>query len=219
MILDNNMDFIDLFEKKLSNYTGFKYAIATDCCTNAILLCCEAKRHLNLLSRDKTLLIPKYTYMSVPMTLRNNGWKIQFISNKWEGKYMLGINSTIYDAATDMHENMADEYKHDIQPLVCISFQQKKRLSLGKGGAILTNNGSLYQLLKRLVYDGRNPYIADSTEITNFPNDIICGYHCYMEPDKAAKGILLLNQPNCLMPYKKHSWKEYTDISTLNIWQ
>ena len=36
-----------------------------------------------------------------------------------------------------------------------------------------------------------------------------------MEPDKAAKGILLINQENLLRPYVKYSWKEYEDISKL----
>ena len=218
MILSNNMDFVDVFEKKLSRYTGFKYAICTDCCTNAILICCELKHRLNKLDKVEAISIPKFTYMSIPMTLKNNGWKFNFINDCWYGKYMLGSNSQIYDAATDLHENMVDEYKCCHDPLVCISFQQKKRLSLGRGGAILTNNKKYYKILKRMVYDGRNSYLSDRIEISKKPNNIIIGYHCYMEPDKAAKGILLLNQIDTLKPYIQHTYKEYVDISKLAIW-
>ena len=215
----NNMDFVYQFERLLATYTGFKYAITTDCCTNAILVSCEAKVRTYELDHDTTLLIPKHTYMSVPMTLKNNGWKIQFVNDKWYGKYMLGIDSQIYDAATDLHKNMVQDYAHCYNPFVCVSFQQKKRLPLGKGGVILFNDKKYFDLLRRLVYDGRNAYLPDSEEIARSPNNIICGYHCYMEPDKAAKGILLLNQEQQLAPYMTHSYAEYPDISELPIWK
>ena len=32
-------DLVELFEKKIANYSGSKYAVSTDCCTNAIFLC------------------------------------------------------------------------------------------------------------------------------------------------------------------------------------
>jgi dTDP-4-amino-4,6-dideoxygalactose transaminase len=112
-----------------------------------------------------------------------------------------------------MHENMYIDYNYDA--LVCISFQQKKRLSLGRGGAILFNNKKYLQYLKRLCYDGRNSSIPYTTELKNNLNDIICGYHCYLEPDKAVQGILKLNQIELLPKYKPVSWKKYPDISTL----
>lgn len=67
-------------------------------------------------------------------------------------------------------------------------------MALGRGGAILFDNVEYLDILRRLRYDGRNPYMSYHIEICDKPDDIICGYHCYMEPDKAARGILLLNQ-------------------------
>ena len=160
----NNMQFISIFEQKISKYTCFKHAVSTDCCTNAIILSLAAKIYLNEFNKSNILNITKYTYMSIPMTLINYGYKIKFINDKWNKFYEIG-NTNIFDAATDMHENMVNDYNDDA--LVCISFQQKKRLSLGRGGAILFNNAKYLELLRRLRYDGRNPYISDKVEIEN----------------------------------------------------
>lgn len=213
-MLLNNIDFISCFETKLSQYTGFKYAVCVDCCTNAILLSLEALNTLKKIDKNNsTLHITKYTYMSIPMTLKNNGWKISLVDDKWKKFYRIG-NTNVFDAATDLHENMVNDY--DIDSLVCISFQQKKRLSLGRGGAILFNNKKYLNLLLRLRYDGRDPYIPDSTEILKTPNNIILGYHCYMEPDKAAKGILLLNQKDTMLkPYREYLWKDYNSLDNI----
>ena len=80
----------------------------------------------------------------------------------------------------------------------------------------MTNNKKYYHLLKRLVYDGRNCHMIDKDELLNNSQCILCGYHCYMEPDKAVKGILILNQKTYLPEYKEHSWKEYTSLESLS---
>lgn len=213
-MLENNMDFVKLFEEKLANYTRFKYAVAVDCCTNGIVLSLAVKKHFNEL-HDNVLTLTKYTYLSIPMTLKNYGYKIQFIDDKWTKFYQIGKNTKIYDAATDLHENMAEDYSDN--SIVCISFQQKKRLSLGRGGAILFNDNKYLDVLKRLRYDGRDPYQSDRFEIQHNKSSIICGYHCYMEPDKAAVGILKLNQSALLPQYKIYSYKDYCELSQLNI--
>ena len=212
--IDNNMDFLKIFEKKLAEYTKFKYAICVDCCTNAILLSLEALRQLNRLDKKDVICIPSHTYMSIPMTLLNNGWKIKLVNKHWYGSYQLG-DINVYDAATDMHLNMRADGEYDNNSIVCISFQQKKRLSLGRGGAILFDNSTYIDIFRRLRYDGRNPYVADKDEIAKNPDNIINGYHCYMEPDKAAKGILMLNQQQLFRPYVQHSWNEYPDLTAL----
>ena len=211
-MITNNFDFVDIFENKLAQYTGFKYAVCTDCCTNAILIALEMLRYLKKISKYDIIDVTKYTYMSIPMTLKNNGWHIQLTDDKWIKKYQLGV-SKVFDAATDFHENMHTEY--DNNSIVCISFQQKKRLSLGRGGCILTDDKKYFTLLKRLIYDGRDRHLSDKDEISYNSKDILCGYHCYMEPDKAAKGILLLNQKEYLPEYKIHSWKNYIPLDNI----
>ena len=226
-LVKNNMDFVDMFEQLLAEYTGFKYAVTTDCCSNAIMLAMEIQLQDNIpgFTKDSIILFPPRTYMSVPMTLINHGWnKIDFLPQyTWADKYELmwaenmfssSQDSThVFDAATDLHKDMFTDYSNE--DLVCISFQQKKRLALGRGGAILLNDQNKYEKLKRMRYDGRNPKICDNDEITNTPDDIILGYHCYMEPDKAARGILLLNQLENMTKYAPKCCFNYADISKL----
>ena len=215
MDIVNNMDFIQLFENKLCKYTGFKHAVTVDCCTNGILISLEMLRRIGKIDKSNQLIIPQRTYMSVPMTLKNNGWNIQFDDIRWFGKYEIG-NTKVFDAATDFKENMNSDYSDNA--IVCVSFQQKKRLSLGRGGVILFNDESHEKMLKRLRYDGRNHYVSDRDEMRDNPDDIICGYHCYMEPDKAAEGILKINQIQTLREYSVHSFSEYEDLTKLKIW-
>ena len=57
--LNDPWDIVELFEKKIAKYTGSKYAVAVDCCSNAIFL------SLKYLKRKKKLIIPENTYISV----------------------------------------------------------------------------------------------------------------------------------------------------------
>lgn len=215
------MDFVDIFEQKLCEYTGAKYAVCTDCCTNAILISVYLKQLLDKNIRGGSLVIPSRTYMSVPMTLKLFGFKILFDCVDWTGNYSIKHlddcgrlkDTNVIDSAVDFREYMFEGRKTD--DLVCLSFQQKKRLNLGRGGAILTNNRHYYKLLKRMVHDGRNPKISHKEEIENYSKKVILGFHSYMEPEKAARGIQILNQPQILPEYVIHSSLEYPDLTTI----
>jgi hypothetical protein len=67
-----------------------------------------------------------------------------------------------------------------------------------------------------MVYDGRNPFKSDNDEVENNSNDIILGYHCYMDPEKAAIGITKLNQLR--VPYMPNTESQYPDLRKLNLW-
>jgi dTDP-4-amino-4,6-dideoxygalactose transaminase len=74
--------------------------------------------------------------------------------------------------------------------LQVISFQFKKRIPIGKGGVILTDDEEAAKMLKLMSYDGRDltvPY-DDENHIKTM------GYHMYMTPEDAARGILLMDQ-------------------------
>ena len=69
-MIDDNIDFIDVFEQKLADYAHSKYCVCTDCCTNALLLSLEAKYILGKIDKPSSItVVPAHTYMSVPMTL------------------------------------------------------------------------------------------------------------------------------------------------------
>ena len=201
----NNDEFLDLFEKRLSEFTGAPYVVLTDRCTNAILLSLIA-------TGVKEVTIPNYTYLSVPMTLKNFGIEVSFEDHKWHEEYLIE-GSKVFDSAVYFKENM---YKYHEGSIQCISFHQKKRLAIGKGGAILLDDKELADKLRRMSYDGRSRHTPNALEIQESPDDIICGFHMNMAPDEAAKGILLLNQ---LPEYKEQSYLNYPDISGLRCFQ
>ena len=204
-VILNNDKFLDTFEKNLSLFTGAKYVVLTDRCTNAIFL----SLWYYMKYRDvqiKEISIPARTYQSIPMTLKNLlGLDIVFTDEKWVGEYKVFKN--IYDCAVNFSRAM---YKPGT--VQCISFQQKKALPIGKGGAILLDDKNMYETLKRLSYDGRGRYLSDREEIQNDPERVLCGFHMNMSPDEAAKGILLLNQ---FQPKLPGTWEDYEDLRQL----
>lgn len=197
--MKNNNDFINLFEQRLCEYTGAPYAVVVDCCTNAILLSLEYHN-----KRRQRITIPTQTYVSVPMTLINYGYNVWLEFEEWAGNYRLG-NTNVYDYAVGFEKNM-----YRAGQVQCVSFQQKKRLAIGKGGAILLDDPVMYQRLKRMRHDGRDSSISVEADA----NNIIVGYHMNMTPDNAARGILLLNQLS--ENYTLGTFKDYPDISKLN---
>ena len=72
---------------------------------------------------------------------------------------------------------------------MCLSFQFKKHLNLGRGGIILLDDKESYESLKKMSYDGR---------ILNIPwrkqNITTMGYHYYMTPETAKLGLEKLPQ-------------------------
>ena len=199
---NNNDDFIDLFEERLSTFTGAPYVVVVDRCTNAILLSLQY-----LLAKSQPITMPTHTYLSVPMTLINYGYNIKFKHEEWVGQYRLG-NTNVYDCAVGFKQDM-----YVPGQIQCLSFQQKKRLAIGKGGAILLDDKKMYEHLKRMRHDGRISRLSTKQEMEANPENIIIGYHMYMSPDEAARGTLLLNQ---LSPaYQDGSHLDYPNISTL----
>ncbi len=195
----NNNDFVELFEQRLCEYTGAPYAVAVDRCTNAILLSLEYYG-----KRRQRVTVPRHTYLSVPMTLINYGYNVWFRFEEWSGHYQLG-NTNVYDYAVQFQKNM-----YVPGQVQCVSFQQKKRLAIGKGGAILLDNKEMYEKLKRMRHDGRD---SSKPVAHERPEDIIMGYHMYMSPDEAARGTLLLNQ--LTSPYIPGTFKDYPDLAII----
>lgn len=169
-------DDVDKLEKTIAEFFGAPYALATDCCTHAIELCFR-------ISNVKHTSCPTHTYLSIPMTLKKLGITFNWIDAPWVGYY--GFDSTnILDAATLWQK---DSYIPNT--LMCLSFQFKKHLSLGRGGMILCDNLEQRELLEMLAHDGRKRNV-------NWHDQIITqmGYHYYMTPETAEVGLTKFNQ-------------------------
>lgn len=169
------------FEEELCKYTGSKYAVAVDNQSNALYLTLLYQK-----IKGKPVFIPCRTYPSVPCEIIRAGGIVKFYSVKGEtlkGTYQLQ-NTKTWDAALRFTFDM---YIPD--SFMCISFTGPyKHLKLSKGGAILTDNYNAYLWFKRMRFSGRREC---SYHTDNFD---MLGINCYMEPEKAARGLLLMNQ-------------------------
>lgn len=200
--INDPWDALSIFEDKLASYGGSKYALCLDSCSNAIFLCLK---YLQI--QGQVLDIPKHTYASVPMQIIHSGNKINFVDMNWSGEYYLG-NTPIVDAATRFRKGM-----YLSQSYYCVSFHHRKTLKLGRGGVILHNDSKFNSWARPMIYDGRHinvKYDQDELECI--------GYHMYMTPEEAAKGILLLEQLPDHNPDTGDS-SSYKDLSLQNIFK
>jgi len=188
---------VEKFEKEIAEFYGSPYAIATDCCTHAIELCL---RHGGF----NDITIPTHTYISVPFTLEklNLNWKFQY--QEWKDYYFLD-NTNIVDAAVYWKKG---GYIKDT--FMCLSFQYRKHLSLGRGGMILLQNKGDYDILKKMSYDGRSP----NTPWMEQDIDTI-GYHYYMTPEIAKLGLEKISKVSNEEP-KKWTYKNYPNLEKMS---
>ena len=195
-------DIVDAFEDKVAKYSGSKYAVSCDSCTNAMFMC------LKYLNAKGTIILPKKTYLSVPGLVIHAGCKIKFEDIEWAGAYKLNPYP-IVDGATRFTKGMYEKGTFH-----CLSFHIRKVLAIAKGGMILTDNEDAVKWFKRARYEGRN-----NREPHDSIDDItILGWNYYMPPEQAARGIELFNQ---LPEHNKDtggSWK-YKDLSSYSAWK
>ena len=196
--LENPFKILDVFENKLANFFGSRYAVVVDCCTHAIELC--------LRLTPGPLTIPKYTYVSVPMTAIKLNIDFNFDDREWVDYYSLKEN--IYDAAVLWRRN-----SYISGSMMCISFQHKKHLNLGRGGCILLDDFDQYQLLKKMSYDGRNLDLKHTTD-----NISTIGYHYYMTPEIALQGIEIFESKQNI-PSRIWTNRDYADLSKLDVFK
>lgn len=192
---------VEKFEKLIANFYGAPYAVAIDCCTHAIELC------LRLSQQQVIVSCPRHTYLSVPMTLEKLGMPWLWSDEQWEDYYYIG-GTNIIDAAVYWKRN---GYVPGTK--MCLSFQFKKHLNLGRGGMILLDNYDEYVKLKKMRYDGRE----DGLPWAEQDIDTI-GYHYYMTPEIAQTGIFRFASAEVTEP-RKWTYQDYPNISNMKVFK
>lgn len=192
------MKEVSEFEKLIANYYGASYAVATDCCTHAIELCLRLRPPLKAT-------VPNHTYLSVPMTLEKLGLNWSFHNILWKDYYYIG-NTNIIDAAVYWKKN-----GYVSNTFMCLSFQYRKHLNLGRGGMILTDDYEAAVKLKKMSYDGRMPDVLWAEQDID-----MLGYHYYMTPETAQLGIQRFTEVKDVNS-KQWSFKDYPDISNMKV--
>jgi len=187
------------FEKEVARFFGAPYAVAVDCCTHGLELCLRLKN-------AKKISVPKHTYLSVPMLAHKLDIELEWTDEKWQNFYYL--TKEIVDAAVHWKPNsyVANTY-------MCVSFQFRKHLSLGRGGVILFDKESDYDVLKKMSYDGRSP--DESWSIQNVKT---IGYHYYMTPETATLGLKKLPDAIAAEP-KKWVYTDWPDLTTMDVFK
>ena len=193
-------DYIQNFEEELAKFYGAPFAIVTDSCTHAIELCLRYKKY-------NDITIPEHTYISIPFTLEKLNLKWKFEYQNWKDYYYLG-NTNIIDAAVYWKQNGYIKNTY-----MCLSFQYKKHLNLGRGGAILLQDRNDYAIIKKMSYDGRDmskPWMEQDIDTI--------GYHYYMTPETALLGLEKITDKIKEIP-KSWSYNDYPDLTKLKVFQ
>jgi len=195
-----SFETVTKFEKEIANYFGSPYAVAIDSCTHGLELCLRYKN-------VKKLIVPKRTYISVPFLANKLGIELEWKDESWTDFYELG-STKILDAAVLWGYN-----SYVSGTMMCLSFQYRKHLSLGRGGMILLDDKAAAQELKKMSYDGRLPNVPwREQNISSF------GYHYYMTPETAQLGLDKLPDAIGEVPKK---WKvtDWPDLTKMEIFK
>lgn len=191
------------FEAALCEYTGAKYAVTTTSCTMALLLACAWHKGKVF---DSHIEIPRFTYCSVPMSVRHARFAVRFRDENWVGEYQLK-DLPIWDCARWFRKGM---YRAG-QFMAC-SFHWTKHLAVGQGGCVLHDNPEADVWLRRARFDGRTEGVAPKDDVFT-----MIGHHCYMSPRDAAEGLSRLAVlPDYNPPLPND---DYPDLSKMDIFK
>ena len=190
---------VEIFENKLTDFTGAPYVVTTDCCTHAIELCF---RLLDI----RTCRFPAHTYISIPMTMKLLDVDYELSASPWKDEYQF-LGTPVWDSARCLKPDMYRPGQYQ-----CLSFGHSKPLDNVRGGAILLDNEEHYKQLKMMSYDGRDLSHPNWIEQKIFTQ----GFHYMMRYEECESATLLLEKYIDVGDYE-HTYKPYPDVSEIEI--
>ena len=195
-----SFNIVKEFEEKIADFYGAPYGVSVDACTHGIELC------LRYVGANE-IVVPKRTYLSVPMLANKMNLELKWKDEDWRDYYEIG-NTGVYDAAVLWREN-----SYIPKSFMCISFQFQKHLSLGRGGIILTDDKEARDELKKMSYDGRTP-----DKPWREQNVTTMGYHYYMTPETAQKGLDKFEEAKKTKP-RKWLLEDWPDLTKMDVFK
>lgn len=228
---ENPFGIVKEFEQAVCDYTKAKFAVAVDTGSAALFLSMrylyariedEEKEQLSVSQLSTlspaipVLQLPKETFISVPMMAIHSGFSVEFDARCWEGAYQIHP-LPIWDSALRLYQGMFRDFHSKTETIlddhryICLSFQYRKHLPIGRGGMILHNDPKADEWFRRARFFGRHevPAFAD-------PGPSMIGWHMYMEPNRAAIGLQLMVH---MAEQNKDLHVEYPDLSKYDIFK
>ena len=206
------MDPVTEFEKRIAEFFGSPYAVAVDSCTHGLELCLRIK--------NATIMhTPRRTYLSIPMLAKKLGLEFHWFDQEWKDYYTVHSSRWVMFDYTQPNIETIDAavyWKKDgyvPNSLMCLSFQYKKHLSLGRGGMILCESKEVALQLKKMSYDGRLPNIPWREQDVD-----TMGYHYYMTPETAQLGLDKLDAAIATPP-RQWTVNDWPDISKMKVFK
>ena len=190
---------VEVFESRLSEFTGAPYVVTTDCCTHAIELCF---RLLNI----RTCRFSANTYISVPMTMKMLGVEYELSATPWQDEYQF-LGTPVWDSARCLKPNMYRKRQYQ-----CLSFGFSKPLDNVRGGAILLDNEEHYKQLKMIFYDSRDLSYDNWIDQKVFRQ----GFHYMMRYEECESATKLLEDYIKTGKFE-HDYKPYPDVRDIEI--
>jgi len=203
-------DVVAAFERRVAEYAGARFGVAVNSCTNALLLSFALRFFQQWPGGMKVVSLPRYTYVGVAYSVLNAGGVCTFRDDDWEGAYICEPFD-IVDSARRFREGMYHGGLH------CLSFHWYKHLPIGRGGMILTDSREDAETLRVMRFDGRTAGVQPKHDEFCLP-----GYHCYMIPEDAARGLMLMGNVkpwNKDLPWGPGTNSDYADLSEFPIFQ
>jgi len=201
--VSNSWDSVRQFERVVAEFAGAKYGVAVDSCTNALflsLMYCKANR----VYQGGPVIFPARTYVSAPMAAMHAGCSVAFVDFEWSGRYSLSPHNVL-DSACRFRKGMYEGGLH------CLSFQAKKRLPIGKGGMILTDDLEAVAWLTKARACGR-----DVSRPLSEDNISMLGWNMVMTPEQASRGLQLMES----MTFDDQDSKfDYPDLRNMKVFQ
>ena len=195
-----SFDLVGKFEEEVAKFFEAPYAVAVDCCTHAIELCL---RYADI----ESMTIPTRTYISIPLLANKLNISLKWKEEEWSDFYYID-DTNIIDAAVFWKKGGYIQ-----NTFMCLSFQYRKHLNIGRGGMILTDNEKAYRHLKKMSYDGRTrakPWREQNIDTI--------GYHYYMTPETAKRGLEKLSAAIASEP-KKWAVTDWPDLTKMEIFK
>jgi perosamine synthetase len=205
-------------EEKWAEFTGAKYAVATNSCTSALDVA------VRLVKLPNPVKVSAFTFVSSALSPLNAGYDIELVdidenslcTPKADIQVMYAGNQFGEGIIYDMAHSGGAKHKGLIS---CWSFHAVKNLPMGDGGMITMNDKKLYEKAKALAWCGINKSTFQrSGKKYNWDYDITCqGLKAHMNDITAVIGLEKLKSLKEDNEYRKILVETYNKYLPENI--